>query len=43
MASEYEHFGNLSPEDHVKEVQDLHKVCKGEPHQTKDVLVSPDL
>ncbi|AAC68323.1 VIT1/CCC1 transporter family protein [Chlamydia trachomatis] len=35
MASEYEHFGNLSPEDHVKEVQDLHKVCKGEPHQTK--------
>lgn len=35
MPSEYEHFGDLSPEEHLKEVQDMHKVCKGEPHQTK--------
>ncbi|AAF38981.1 hypothetical protein C6H88_00535 [Chlamydia muridarum str. Nigg] len=35
MTSEYEHFGNLSPEEHIKDVQDMHKVCKGEPHQTK--------
>ena len=35
MPSEYEHFENLSPEEHIKQVQDLHNVCKGEPHQTK--------
>lgn len=30
----YDHFKNKTPEDHLKEVKEKHRMCKGEPHVT---------
>lgn len=34
QSQSYDHFKNKSPEDHLKEVKDKHRICKGEPHAT---------
>lgn len=35
----YDHFKNKCPEDHLKEVKDKNRMCKGEPHVTTKGLI----
>lgn len=34
MNTDYAHFKNATPEEHIKIVRDQHGVCLGEPHRT---------
>ncbi|AHK63530.1 VIT1/CCC1 transporter family protein [Chlamydia avium] len=34
-AENYSHFKNLTPEEHLEDIRDRHRVCMGEPHTTR--------
>ena len=38
-AKQYAHFNNCTPEEHIEDIRDRHRVCMGEPHTTRKGLI----